>query len=219
MMVNLLFIRPDRYSQASLLIRHMNRTMPLSKEMEELLALLITLVFAALRWMIAGPEVSRVVEEFHKELDYSACKTNTGHHDQAPIVQATFGKDVLSLINVMEDLGNPFEEESTNLLVLDSKEIADHAAVEMVKNIRRIGQEHFQTFVKEYAIDDVIHRNKLKLFKSTTQNSLSKGMLQLASLKCDVELFSRLYIGCQTRGQYRCSSIFCICGKRFRWTS
>ena len=35
------------------------------------------------RWMIAGPEVSRVVEEFYKELDYCACKTNTNHHDQA----------------------------------------------------------------------------------------------------------------------------------------
>ena len=44
MVVNLLFIRPDGYSQASLLIRHMNRTTPLSKEVEELLALLITLV-------------------------------------------------------------------------------------------------------------------------------------------------------------------------------
>ena len=153
---------------------------------------------ALLRWMIAGPEVSRVVEEFHKELDYSACKTNTGHHDQAPTVQATFGKDVLSLISVMENLGNPFEEESTDL-VLNSKEIADHAAVETVKNIQRIGQEQFQTFVKERlierskAIDDVVHRNRLKLFKSTTQKSASKGMLQVASLKCDVELFSRLY--------------------------
>ena len=153
---------------------------------------------ALLRWMIAGPEVFRVVEEFHKELDYSACKTNTGHHDQAPTVQATFGKDVLSLISVMEDLGNPFEEESTDL-VLNSKEIADHAAVETVKNIQRIGQEQFQTFVKERlierskAIDDVVHRNRLKLFKSTTQKSASKGMLQVASPKCDVELFSRLY--------------------------
>ena len=91
--------------------------------------------------MIAGPDVSRVVEEFHKELDYCACKTNTGHHDQTPTIQVTFGKDVLSLINVMEDFGNPFEEEGTDLLVLDSKEIADHAAVETVKNIQRIGQE------------------------------------------------------------------------------
>ena len=88
---------------------------------------------------------------------------------------------VLSLISVMEDLGNPFEEKSTDLLVLNSKEIADHAAVETVKNIQRIGQEQFQTFVKERlierskAIDDVVHRNKLKLFKSTTQKVPAKG--------------------------------------------
>ena len=67
-------------------------------------------------WMVAGPEVSRVVE------------------------------DVLSLISVIEHLGNPFEEESTDLLVLDSKEIADHAAVETVKNARRLGQEQFHAF-------------------------------------------------------------------------
>ena len=72
---------------------------------------------------------------------------------------------------MIEELGNPFEEESTDL-VLDSKEIADHAAVETVKNIQRISQEQFQAFVKERLIerskatDDVIHRNKFKLFKN-----------------------------------------------------
>jgi len=39
---------------------------------------------------------------------------------------------VLFLIDAMEDLGNPFEEESTHLLVLDSNEIADYATVETV---------------------------------------------------------------------------------------
>ena len=33
------------------------------------------------RWMVAGPEVSRVVEEFHKELYHCTCKINTNHHD------------------------------------------------------------------------------------------------------------------------------------------
>ena len=98
--------------------------------------------------MVVGPEVSRVVEEFHKELDHCTCKINTNHHDQTPTVQANFGKDVLSLISVMEDLGNPFEEESTDFLVLDSKEIADHAAEETVKNVQRLGQEQFHAFVK-----------------------------------------------------------------------
>ena len=56
------------------------------------------------------------------------------YDDQSPTVQKHFSKDVLSLIDVMEDLGNPFEEESTDLLVLDSKEIADCVTVETVKN-------------------------------------------------------------------------------------
>ena len=72
----------------------------------------------------------------------------------------------------MEDLGNPFEEASGDLLVLDSKEIADHAAVDTIQNVQRIGQQQFQGFIKEYlverskSVDDVIHRNKLKLFLS-----------------------------------------------------
>ena len=45
----------------------------------------------------------------------------------------------------------------------------------------------------------MIHRNKLKLFQSATQKSVNKGKQQLASLKSDVGLFSKLYIGCQTR--------------------
>ena len=35
-------------------------------------------------WMVAGPEVARVVEEFHKNFNHCSFKTNTAHHDQAP---------------------------------------------------------------------------------------------------------------------------------------
>ena len=62
------------------------------------------------RWMIAGPEVSQIVEEFHKELDHCVSEIDTHHHDQTPTIQTNFGKDVLSLVSVMEDLGNPFEK-------------------------------------------------------------------------------------------------------------
>ena len=103
------------------------------------------------------------------------------------------------------DLGNPFEEESTDLLVLDTKEITHTTSVEAVQNARRIGQEQFQAFTIEClverskSIDDVIHHNKLKLFGNATKKNVSKGKQQLTSLKSDVGLFSRLYIGCQTR--------------------
>ena len=101
-------------------------------------------------------------------------------------------------------MGNPFEEESQDLLVLDTKEIADPAVVKTVRSAKSVGQDQFDAFTKECLIDrtksiyDTIHRNKLPLF-STPVSKASKGKQQLNSLKCDVELFSRLYIGCQTR--------------------
>ena len=71
-----------------------------------------------------------------------------------------------------------------------------------VRSAKSVGQDQFDAFTKECLIDwtksiyDTIHRNKLPLFSTPAS---SKGKQQLNSLKCDVELFSRLYIGCQTR--------------------
>ena len=74
------------------------------------------------RWMIAGPEVARVIEEFGLQGNR---RVDTHHHDQTASVQTSFARDVRSLVMVMEELGNPFKEESQDLLVLDTKEIAD----------------------------------------------------------------------------------------------
>jgi len=70
------------------------------------------------------------------------------HHDQTSSIQAAFKKDVNLLISIIEDLGNPFEEESIDLIVLDTKEIADHKIVETVRSTYNIGQEQFRAFTK-----------------------------------------------------------------------
>ena len=109
---------------------------------------------SALRcWMVAGPEVARVIEEFHDQQHHCGGEADRHHHDQTPSVQAAFAKDVCSLASVIDDLGNPFEEESTDLLVLDTKEISDHTSVEAVRNVRRIGKEQFQALTKERLIE------------------------------------------------------------------
>jgi hypothetical protein len=67
---------------------------------------------------------------------------------------------------------------------------------------RRLGRDNFRLLPQNILSkdpDDVIHHNKLKLFGSAFKKSVSKGKQQLISLKSDVGLFSRLYIGCQTR--------------------
>ena len=153
--------------------------------------------------MVAGPEIARMIDEFENLVLHWNEREETCHHDQIVSVQASFAQYVSSLVRVIEELGNPFEEESQDLIVLDTKEIANPAVVQMVRNAKKIGQEQFDTFTKEClidskSIDDPIHRNKLPLFSTSTCKT-SKGKQQLTSLKSDVQLFSRLYIGCQTR--------------------
>ena len=101
--------------------------------------------------------MARVIEEFHDQQYHCGGKVDTRHHDQTLSIQTAFAKDVRSLLSVIEDLGNPFES-------------TDHTSVKAVQNAQRIGQEQFQAFSTEClierskSIDDVIHRNKLKLF-------------------------------------------------------
>ena len=92
-----------------------------------------------------------------------------------------------------------------DLIVIDTMEIAGPAAVETVRNVKKIGQEQCQAFTREClvertkSINDAIRRNKLNVFNTSTPRSVSKGKQQLASLRNDVALFSRRYIGFQTR--------------------
>jgi len=64
------------------------------------------------RWMIAGPEVARVIQEFENVELHWEKRVDLCHRDQTSSVQKSFAKDVRSLVSVIEELGNPFDEES-----------------------------------------------------------------------------------------------------------
>lgn len=70
-------------------------------------------------------------------------------HDQTSI-QVSFIKDVRCLVTAMEHFGNPFEEESKNLMVLHSKEPAGPAAAEAVTKVKKKGEHQFQAFIRMY---------------------------------------------------------------------
>ena len=157
------------------------------------------------RWVGAGPEASRVIVGFEDFNMHPRNQEETRHHEETPSVQNTFARDVRSLVAVIEELGNPFEDDSQDLLVLDRKEIADPAVIETVRNAKQIGQYQFEAFSKECIVDriksieEAIHRNKLPLFATKRGPKIPKGNQQVKSLKNDVALCARLYIGCQTR--------------------
>ena len=67
-------------------------------------------------------------------------------------------------------MGNPFQEDLADLLVLDTKNIADLALVELVGTHQQRGQEQFQSFMEGMGNEEKAH--------STNQ---SKGTRWLSS--------------------------------------
>ena len=50
-------------------------------------------------------------------------------------------KDVSSLIDTMQEMGNPFSEDSEDLIALDSKQIMPKEVIDFVKGAKTIGQD------------------------------------------------------------------------------
>ena len=109
------------------------------------------------------------------------------------------------MVSSFEEVGNLFEEDSKDLFAVDSKVIVENAVIQTVKNVITIGQEQYNTFVEERfekrtkEVTSVISKNKLPLFKSPLEQKSDKKKVQVAALKDDCALFSRLHIACQSR--------------------
>ncbi|KAL8622037.1 hypothetical protein ACOMHN_056522 [Nucella lapillus] len=156
------------------------------------------------RWMIAGPEICRIVQDFEEQMTTTTI-LSLNHHDQLPSVQTTFLKKVRALTEIFVELGNPFAEDSGYLIALDTKDIMPQEVVQTVYSILTIGQEQYDSFVKERIVTrskpvrEPIHKNKLPCFSRPGNKGKSVIKTSMAALKNGCSLFSRLYIACQTR--------------------
>lgn len=157
---------------------------------------------ALLRWMAAGPEIARLVGEFEHTIKHFEYLT-TAHHEQLAANQERFKTNVSSLIESINEMGNPFEEESGKLLTLGTKYITDPSAHTTVRDVKRLGKAQYTKFVKERLINrskplrDSIPQNKFPLFKERPSKTAMKDNIKLKSVKTDCQLFSKLYIGCR----------------------
>ena len=156
------------------------------------------------RWMVAGPEVVRMISEFEASIIKGA-KLSQQHHEQTRSSQALCVQQVQNLVEVVEEMGNPFLEGTQDLLRLDTMYVMDPAVMSAICSAEKRAVEQYQTFVAERLqdqstkISDPIKKNKLLLFSRPPTIKKSRAKLQVSSLKNDVSLFSRLYIACQSR--------------------
>ena len=114
-------------------------------------------------------------------------------------------KDVKRLIESLEESGNPFLDESEELMAIHTKDVMDPSIVKSVQDVTKVGDKQFKEFTKERfaerskAITEPLKRNNLPILSTQTKKTVSKDKAKVKELKQDCALFSRLYIASQSR--------------------
>ena len=124
------------------------------------------------RWMVAGPETARIINELSM-VHSTKVKCHDSHHEQTPSIQNRFAAHVRHVVDVFNDMGNPFTETSSDLFAIDTKIIMSDEVIQSIKTkAEDIGKEQYRTFVDERMIKitkpshDTIPKSNFTMFKS-----------------------------------------------------
>ena len=97
---------------------------------------------ALTRWITASPEILRILGEFEGHVE-SVCDE---HHEQKSGYQKRFQQHVLSVMQVFDNVGNPFCDTSNELITLDTNNVAPSNVCESVVTAYDVILEQFSTF-------------------------------------------------------------------------
>ena len=157
------------------------------------------------RWMVGGPELARLLNEYEAKNSMRRDKDTVQHHEEIPSVQNCFRAQVKDAVQVFNELGNPFSDTTADLYTLDTKVLMPNIVIQSVNSVKDIGKTQYQRFIEERITDnvslfnDTIPKNSLPLFNTALDNTEKKSRSKVTNLKTDVQLFSRMYISCQAR--------------------
>ena len=118
-------------------------------------------------FMLAGPDCPQCIEEFEAVLDTS--KSSTAHHEEISALQIKYKKDVLSFVEIVEQLGNPFDN-NHELVALHTQEIMEDEVVASLAQLHTLGKDlhvNFVTQILEQAtlpISNTLKRQKALTF-------------------------------------------------------
>ena len=105
------------------------------------------------RWMVAGPEVSYLVNKY-ETVSEGKDTNEEQHHEQTAHAQKTFLDRVDKLFSTIKEMGNPFLEESKDLLTIDSKIVAHPTAAELISTHFEKGKNRLEEFLQSLEAED-----------------------------------------------------------------
>ena len=153
------------------------------------------------RWMVAGPAVSQLVAQYTEGSVLRNVLKQTKHHEQTHTAQTTFLEKVQGLTNTLEEMGNPFQEETRDLLSLDTKDIASPDNAARIDTHLSTGTAYFEARLEALEHEDTssiyapIKKTKMDFFQPEKLRTIAKEKV----MKEDCQLFSKLFISCQNR--------------------
>ena len=149
--------------------------------------------------MVFGPEVSQLVNQYELACQVKVANEDIRHHEHTSQSQKSFTDKVQKLFGVMKDVGNPFQEESNDLLTLDTKTIAHPSAAELVRTHFEKGQVAFRDFLNGFSDEASFYRpikkNRTDFFYQEAAVASSDAKKKV--LKNDCHLLSWLFTSSQ----------------------
>ena len=88
-----------------------------------------------------------------------------------------------------QEVGNPFTEDSKDLIRLDTNEVMGESEVTSLQTVEATGQSQYDKYVAERLeqrknpVSDIISKNKITLFHKTSTSRQSKTSHQIRTLK------------------------------------
>lgn len=156
------------------------------------------------RWIVTGPEISRVVEEFTGANDNN--DEELPHHEEGYASQQRFLRHTKDLMEVLLSNGNPFEEYSGDLVTLDNKVCESSAAATSVSKVESVGQEQYNNFRRsvldsnDTPLTAPIKRNNLLLYNEKKTQKKSAIKLKMQHFKRHAELYGQAFLVLDSRG-------------------
>ena len=128
------------------------------------------------QWMVAGPQMARLLTEFENMfLLEDDSELNYRHHEEGLSTQEAFRKQANKLTDVITDYGNPLPDDYPELMVFHTRDCLDDSVVATVRNFETLGKDQYKKFKEEVLekternIHDPVKRNSLTLFKTPKQ--------------------------------------------------
>jgi hypothetical protein len=156
--------------------------------------------------MLSGPETTRMLHQFeHQYLTDNEESTDRPNHEMGLAAQKAFTQQVTNLVDVIERMGNPFLDDFSELVTLNSRDCMGDDVVDSIVNLEQLGKTQYQEYVKPVikdrtaSINNPIKKNKLPLYGKQPARSKSKQAKTITALQNNVTLFAQLYIAVQSR--------------------